>query len=210
MPFYGFNTNVPNGPDDAADDQPDMLTNTISTDGIINVDHYSFNGNPVNNKGGYHRQMTLLNVDTPTSVPLVGESGYLLSKHKNNNAWPAWYNSTNQTSNAAITFMIERNKKKNAGYQYLPGGLLMQWGVISFPSRFEFNNIPFSDNFSIPFSGSAYSLDIQPIANTVTSSSRLLITIASKTSTKFTFSVQLSAITLRRILWTAIGKAKNA
>jgi len=56
MPTFTYFDNIPAGPNNPSVDQPNMQTNTNSTDGIINVDHYSFEQS---NLDGWHKQVTL-------------------------------------------------------------------------------------------------------------------------------------------------------
>ncbi len=203
MPYFPFNSNVPNAPDNAADDQPDMLIDTQSTNAILDVDHYTFNGvNDANNLGGYHKKMTLLNAETPKTVPSFGESAYFLAKNKNSDSWPAWFNSTNTTSNAAITFMTGRNERHKNGYVYLPGGLLMQWGFISKITPGE----PFGDDFLVEFIDDSYIVQLQAASSNAIAGTTYSAVVRKKTKKNFTFSLGFNNVNLKGLLWTAIGK----
>jgi hypothetical protein len=54
MSSFVFNNTIPAAPNNPSVDQPDMLTNNISTDAILAVDHISFN----TANGGTHKQVT--------------------------------------------------------------------------------------------------------------------------------------------------------
>lgn len=54
MTNFTFNTAIPASANNPSVDQPDMLTNNVATDGILAVDHVSFNAND----GGEHLQVT--------------------------------------------------------------------------------------------------------------------------------------------------------
>ena len=56
MPSFVYTQNIPTGPHNPSTDQPNMATNTNSTLGIINVDHYTFGS--AGNFDGYHQQVT--------------------------------------------------------------------------------------------------------------------------------------------------------
>jgi hypothetical protein len=54
MSFFDYNDGVPATNDNPSVDQPSMLTNTLSIEGIWEVDHYGFK----DNNGGIHQQTT--------------------------------------------------------------------------------------------------------------------------------------------------------
>lgn len=58
---FTFNSAIPAAPNNPSVDQPDMLTNNISTDAILAVDHISFN----TANGGQHKQVTFNNKNVP-------------------------------------------------------------------------------------------------------------------------------------------------
>lgn len=66
MPFFAYNRDIPDAPNNPSDDQPNMKTNTNSTDDIIDVDHYSFETTgPVLNIDGFHKQCTFAEKNVP-------------------------------------------------------------------------------------------------------------------------------------------------
>src|SRR6188508_1037394 len=79
MTQFNYNRNIPFATNSPAADQPNMLTNTNSTDDLIAVDHNSFNVPD----GGYHKiihqtlgpvggersRTTVANVDTLSNFP---------------------------------------------------------------------------------------------------------------------------------------------
>ncbi len=58
---FNFNSSIPAANNNPSVDQPDMLTNNQSTDGILAVDHVSFN----TANGGQHKQVTFNNKNVP-------------------------------------------------------------------------------------------------------------------------------------------------
>lgn len=60
---FTFSTAVPAPNNDPSVDQPDMLINNQSTDGILAVDHISFN----TANGGQHKQVTFNNKNVPVA-----------------------------------------------------------------------------------------------------------------------------------------------
>ncbi len=75
MPFYPFNTAIPDTNNDPGDDQPDMKNNNISLNGLLSEDHYSFND--IN--GGYHKFGTFVAQGGATQ-PFAGTSGVMFGK----------------------------------------------------------------------------------------------------------------------------------
>ena len=65
MPYYSYNTNIPDGPNNPSADQPLMKQNTNSIDQILDVDLYGFG----DNNGGYHQKSTY--VDQTGSAPIA-------------------------------------------------------------------------------------------------------------------------------------------
>jgi len=60
---FSFNTNIPAAPNNPSVDQPDMIVNNQSTNGIIAVDHITFN----TANGGQHKQVTFNNKNVPVA-----------------------------------------------------------------------------------------------------------------------------------------------
>jgi len=58
---FNFNAGIPAANNNPSNDQPDMLTNNISTNAILAIDHVSFN----DANGGKHKQITYVSKNTP-------------------------------------------------------------------------------------------------------------------------------------------------
>lgn len=61
---FTFNTGIPAANNNPSVDQPDMLINNVSTDGILAVDHISFNAL----NGGTHKQMHMPSFTNPAVI----------------------------------------------------------------------------------------------------------------------------------------------
>lgn len=63
MTNFTFNSSIPDTGNNPSNDQPDMLTNNISTNGLLAVDHVSFNsdGTLPQGGGGQHLQINFDN-----------------------------------------------------------------------------------------------------------------------------------------------------
>lgn len=71
---FTFNTNIPAAANDPSVDQPDMLTNNVSTKAIIAVDHLTFD----TANGGNHLQVHLPLYTNPTIVNGSATQGSVL------------------------------------------------------------------------------------------------------------------------------------
>lgn len=69
-----FNNGIPAAANNPSVDQPDMLQNNISTEGILAVDHYTFN-TPT---GGIHTQVHLGQFTTPDVINAAGSQGSVI------------------------------------------------------------------------------------------------------------------------------------
>lgn len=58
---FTFDTTIPNAPNNPSVDQPGMLQNNVSTNGILGVDHITFNALG----GGQHKQITFNGKNVP-------------------------------------------------------------------------------------------------------------------------------------------------
>lgn len=148
MTNFTYNRDIPDGPDNPSDDQPDMQINTNSIDDLLAVDHVSFN----TNKGGFHKQVHLINEAAP---PLLDADSALFANTFFGNSWPVWQNAlggTNMLSRATIDLAN--------GCVSLPGQILLQWG--SEPVVAGAGTITFPVAFSTTFSFSLTSLTNSP------------------------------------------------
>lgn len=123
MTNFGYNNNVPNGPDDPADDQPEMLTNTQSISGLINVDHVNFN----TDNGGFHKQSTYLQESPPgLNGGPANLTGVLFGGVNSNDTWPHWQNTTSGSIGVLLANGVPL--LANNGYTFVTGGTILQWG----------------------------------------------------------------------------------
>lgn len=199
MPFFPFSTSEPATNTDPKDSQPILKNNNISLNGLINVDHYSFNVG----FGGYHKQLSFIaqsGATLPPEAP-VGGSGVLFGKQINGDTWPHWKNA----SGSAIPLISGApSLTAPGGYTYLAGNLLMQWGI-STPGATGDNTV----NFSPAFVTAPYTVLLQPLtADSISSSSRLLIVTSAINTTNFHYNLQTNlTVSNLRIYWLAIGLA---
>lgn len=141
MTTFAYNTAVPNAPNDPADDQPEMLINTVSTDAIIGVDHVTFN----TPNGGYHtviHQTSFSDVasnppsNNPPSVPAaIAQIGQLFTTQLNDgvNVDESLYYLSGGNRLGRLTMNFQPVAGTN-GYTYIPGGIILQWGRKTIPA----------------------------------------------------------------------------
>lgn len=199
MPNFTYNRDVPDGPNNPSDDQPDMKINTNSTDDLIAVDHYTFN----NNKGGHHKQVHLYNQAAPG---LAGADADLFANTANSGAfgvqsYPYW-------QNALGSFLLVNFPTADAatGFTSLSGGILLQWGIVAGSNA---NTIPVL--FPTPFLKAtlptpAYFVSIMPerAASSPGPDFATVIVTGSISSTGFTIG-NIGSHTMVNWYWAAIG-----
>lgn len=140
MPFFTYNRDIPDGPNNPSDDQPDMQVNTNAVDDLIDEDHFAFN----DNFGGLHRKMrviarngqptgTLVNTGTLFVQEASGARGPDLFYTPRNGGQTYQLTATNTVnfpsvaSNAAYG-TPPAGFTQQGGWTFLPGGLVLQYG----------------------------------------------------------------------------------
>ena len=117
---FTYTTDIPDGPNNPSNDQPDMKINTNSIDSIIAVDHVGFN----TAKGGFHKQVKF---SANQSAPGFGTGvGDIYANTAVGNSWPFWQNALGSTQLAGPTSTSASN-----GSTYLPGGIILKWGFVN-------------------------------------------------------------------------------
>lgn len=113
---FTFNTAIPAANNNPSVDQPDMLVNNQSTDGIINVDHISFNAM----NGGQHKQVTFNNKNVPAAQ--TEPQSVLYTANKIAAAF-------NTASASAVAEMFFRNQNAGGGNNSLPISMIKAFGA---------------------------------------------------------------------------------
>jgi hypothetical protein len=101
---FTYNNSVPAAANNPSNDQPDMLTNAQSVEGIINVDHITFN----TLGGGQHKQITFNNKNVPAAQTDPQSVCY-----------------TNSGTASSVSQMFYRNQ--NGTFQVSP---IKAWGLV--------------------------------------------------------------------------------
>lgn len=188
---FTYTTDIPDGPNNPSNDQPDMKINTNSIDSIIAVDHVGFN----TPKGGFHKQVKFTaNQAAPGFGTGVGD---IYANTASGNSWPFW-------ENALGSFQLAGNQTASSnGRVVIPGGIILQWGTgglgssssqqnFVFPTAFTNNcfNIQATATYSGGVPGGAASVAIRP---------------STVTTTGFSFLYQTNASNYTNFYWFAIG-----
>ncbi|CAB4164643.1 hypothetical protein UFOVP816_57 [uncultured Caudovirales phage] len=161
MAVYNYFPNVPNGPDDPADDQPQMQVNTASISSLISEDHVGFGFS----NGGFHNQWRMPNrTDPGPPVGKIANSTTGYAKNDTRNSLSQLIVTTGQLNNefqltsmdntnfptfgtyAAYAGGAPANFSTVGGWTFLPGplngGLIVQYGSFY---RTSFNSGNFND-----------------------------------------------------------------
>lgn len=129
---FNYTPGIPNGPNNPSDDQPNMKDNNDSNLAIWNIDHYGF----VNPLGGWHKNIRLPQIagnTDPTAVNpgngFPANAGQIYTRTINGDL-ELFYESSAGVVNQ-LTAAIIPTPGVN-GYTFLPGGILVQWGLVNF------------------------------------------------------------------------------
>jgi len=197
MPNYTYITNIPASSNNPSADQPNMQINTNSIDDIIEVDHFSFN----DNRGGYHKQVNLVDNAGPFPTP-AGVGSVLYSGATNNLVFT---NASLAGAGVQLTVGAKPPIAAANGSTFLPGGLLLQWGtgvtLAAPPASIGTLTQSFTYAFSTVYSASAIVL---------VAGSQKTASLSALTNTNITIRVTTSGGTQapnETVYWMAIGLA---
>ena len=197
MPNFTYNNNVPDAPNDPADDQPLMRVNTNSIASFLAVDHFGFN----NNDGGTHEQCTFpARASGPTTT---STQGAVYTKDVSGEIH-LFYRRESDGAEIQLTTSQTPLQAQN-GYSFLPGDILLQWGVAT-AIWSGANNVIFPTAFSAP----AYNVQFQPQRN-ASKDNRNFAVVGTISATLFTPRLitqnNNNLNESRTIYWQAIGPA---
>lgn len=140
---FSYNPNLPNPPDDPADDVGQMQVNSASISSLIAVDHVGFNLAG----GGQHNQVTFHanNVPAvPTSPPVL-----FTDAPSNHGATPSYpqlfFYSGNSTQGSSQYIFPPSNN--GSGSTMLFGGIILKWGTFSINNGTSATTVNFVSNF---------------------------------------------------------------
>jgi hypothetical protein len=122
LPIYVYNQNLPNPPDDPGDDVGGMQVNSQSIYAYTAVDHVPFQS--TNN--GCHNQVTFAQNQSAPAL-LTGQVGDIFANNPSGQSWPFWQNALGAFQ------MLGASSAGTNGYTTLPGGIIVQWGIVNGP-----------------------------------------------------------------------------
>jgi len=197
MPNITYNLGIPAAGNNPSTDQPNMQTNNDANDTIWNVDHYGFNLS----NGGYHQQATFTQSGGIPStaaanlgVLYVKSDGSTSQIYYSPDASGDEYQLTVCTSANYSTFGNSTSYIANhsGGWTFLPGGLILQYGVRS--SSGSSGSVTYPRTFPT----ATYNVQLTP-----TGSSALSGATSSYSTSGFNYNVSSAVSSFR---WIAIGK----
>lgn len=207
MSSFTYYLNIPNAPDDPADDQPKMLQNTNSISSIIAVDHFTFNVGIApggqNNPGGKHSQVQLpvAIVDFPA---ILGQgTAYSKAIGFGMDAQLFW-----RFANPAIQpLQITGNQftADTAGTVPLMAGLQMTWGQKALPNL---DSLTGPVTFDPVFNNNCFAVFvslISKVGGSTSSDNTIAVREGSITAAGFRFDYNGNAGSYTFFQWVAIG-----
>jgi len=156
MSNIAYNRDIPNAPNNPSNDQPLMKINNNAIDSILKVDHHGFND--ATNLSGFH---TVIHQDAQTANPAPIAGPPAIGQTYTRSITPTGGVADVQLfylSALGVATQLTGPSSVSAttnGYVYLPGGILMQWGVNLTPIS-PGSNTTFSQNFNINFPNGSF------------------------------------------------------
>lgn len=209
MTFTYF-PNVPNAPDDPADDQPQMQVNTASISDLISVDHVGFN----TTNGGYHKVIHQITQGSDPAAILGFNQVYSKSYTPDTTGGTADTQLFNRTSVGSISQLTGRLAGASNGTDgwVWAGGILLQWGTVSqaFSSGSTTGTVTFKDRVAgaIPFPNFCFNVQTTPLVSFASlPSSQASINIRQSTLSNTSFQWQFFTNSNQYIgfFWWAVG-----
>jgi hypothetical protein len=219
MTNYAYKKDIPAANHNPSVDQPDMKDNTNAIANLIGEDHYTFG---VSN-GGFHKQIRLPKLNTTADLsPRISNSGTLWTQVNTSTGASTETNLHYIPGTGANDYQLTRciagsfslfgtnsvyqpanpvlfKPSTTGGWTFLPGGMLMQYGI-STNANLATNNVV---DFPVPFKTFVGSIVITPV-RTNTDDKVVAIENGSISLTGFKFSLSSSSRPTS-ITWMAIG-----
>jgi len=188
----GYNTGIPNAPNNPSNDQPLMQTNTNSINSWVQVDHAGFQ----NNQGGYHTNIHMITQALSNTSTGTGQLYAAPSTTNFGTDNQLWFKTTNTPGASPGAQISGNNAVANVGWVFV-GGMIFQWGAATIPIV-----TPTDVSFVPAFPTAALSVSITPQSINSNSNS-FAAQIVDKT--KFTIAQINGSNVSKTFYWFAIG-----
>lgn len=206
MTNFKATLNIPDGPDNPSDDQPNMEVNNNSMINIWDVNHVGFN----KNNGGFHTVIQQITQSVDPAAILNINQVYSKSYTPDYTGATADTQLFTRTGLGGISQLTGANSQSD-GWQWL-GSILIQWGNVTGLSATTTATITFKDRApsqNIPFPNNCFLVTGTPLygnINTPNQARQVHIknTTLSRLSFTYTYTTQSSAAD-QGFFWIAIG-----
>ena len=197
MPIPTYTPGYPPDGSSLGQTKSTIRNNLDGTFQTLGVDHVNNNGQPGSNPAGYH---TVIHVVPQASNPgTVSGFGQLFSKSINSVITDTalfWKTGTGLLQQLTMNFTPQANTN---GFTFLPGGLILQWGVVSSPGSSGTVNFATSN---MNFPNNCYNVSLTQRRDGSSSTQGMYLNGA-PTNTSFSYNGSSSSDTA--LFWTAIG-----
>lgn len=195
-------SNLPNPPDDPADDVGGMQINSASINSWVGIDHLGFG----TNIGGYHNLLHL--VDQKTSPDPSSPIGKFYNQTPNGQSDTILFY---KSAGGVLTQLTgpDQTSTMFTGYTWINGGILLQWG---FQNQVPSQPVTGSTSFRIPFPTRCLMVTATPYFGSLTNAPNHNATISiysnnnpQPTQTDFSWAYYSTSSRYSGFYWIAIG-----
>jgi len=200
-----YNPSIPQPTDNLSDSQNDILNNFSSANTSFGINHFAFDNATANN--GKHNFVEMP-VRGAIPAPLSASEATVYTKTATSESASTESNLYFTPDNSGNEYQLTRpitgkfaSFGTSAGWTFLPGGLIMQWGtVIQTSSGNGTVNLP------IDYSSGLYSVTTQPIYTVNTPTRGYDVAIKLSALNSFDYITFTDSSSYRGFTWIAIGK----
>ena len=189
-----YKNNIPQPNDNLDISQPDILANFAQLDTTMGVNHYDFSDLTVNN--GKHKFLQM--PEEGAAPATAANEGGLYTKEASGITNLFW---RQESSGTEIQMTNLSTNSAAKGHTFLPGGLLLQWGLQGGSSSSSV-----AVTYDIAFSSAPYCVNVTPVraASSPGSDTMVVVVTSSVTTSGFTIG-NLGSHTMVGWYWMAIG-----
>ena len=200
MPIPTFNSGYPQDGSSLGQSKRQIRDNIDGTYQTLAIDHIDNNGNPGAKPAGYHKVIHM--VPQGSNPAAIAGYGQLFSKTVTSvisDTALFWETGTGIVSQLTMNILP---KAAANGYTYLPGGILLQWGIVAGSSASSTTVLFATSNIDFPTA--CFNVTVIPVRSASSPGNDFATVIVTKSATGFTFG-NIGGHTMTNWLWTAIG-----